>query len=178
MWYSFPGWVQPRPYTTAGKLCHCTTGGKEGRGNLGHGDQMSACRWAALSSALWRQAWWQFLAQFIDQYKRGHTVQATWNKTRQYAQVLRSLILITKALIEYFHTECGDTLKQVAQGGCGCPWGHSRPGWMWLWAASSGGWWPCHSRGVETRWPLWSFSTHTVLWFYDSFLTSDHISSF
>jgi len=23
------------------------------------------------------------------------------------------------------------------------PWRHSRPGWTWLWAAWSGGWWPC-----------------------------------
>ena len=23
------------------------------------------------------------------------------------------------------------------------PWRHSRPGWMWLWAAWSGGWRPC-----------------------------------
>jgi len=23
------------------------------------------------------------------------------------------------------------------------PWRHSRPGWMWLWAAWSGGWLPC-----------------------------------
>jgi len=23
------------------------------------------------------------------------------------------------------------------------PWRHSRPGWMWLWAAWSAGWWPC-----------------------------------
>ena len=27
---------------------------------------------------------------------------------------------------------------------------------------------PAHSRGVETRWSLWSFSTQTILWFYDS----------
>ena len=28
------------------------------------------------------------------------------------------------------------------------PWRHSRPGWMWLWAAWSGGWLPCiYSRG-------------------------------
>ena len=27
---------------------------------------------------------------------------------------------------------------------------------------------PARSRGVETRWSLWSFSTQTILWFYDS----------
>jgi len=27
------------------------------------------------------------------------------------------------------------------------PWRHSRPGWMWLWAAWSGGWWPCTQQG-------------------------------
>ena len=26
---------------------------------------------------------------------------------------------------------------------------------------------PAHSRGVETRWSLWSFSTQAILWFYD-----------
>jgi len=43
------------------------------------------------------------------------------------------------------HTEGSDTLEQVAQGGCGLPhpWMHSGPGWMWLWAAWSGGWQPC-----------------------------------
>jgi len=59
--------------------------------------------------------------------------------------------------------------------GTGCPrrlwmphsWRHSRPGWMWLWAAWSGGWWPCAWQGVETRWALWSFSTRP---FYDSII--------
>ena len=27
---------------------------------------------------------------------------------------------------------------------------------------------PAHSRGVETWWPLWSFSTQAILWLYDS----------
>ena len=27
------------------------------------------------------------------------------------------------------------------------PWRHSRPGWMWLWAAWSGGWRPCTWQG-------------------------------
>jgi len=26
---------------------------------------------------------------------------------------------------------------------------------------------PAHSRGVETRWSWWSFSTQAILWFYD-----------
>jgi len=41
---------------------------------------------------------------------------------------------------KFFHSGGDDTLEQVAQGGCGCPipaWRHSRPGWMWLWAAWS-----------------------------------------
>ena len=29
------------------------------------------------------------------------------------------------------------------------PWRHSRPGWMWLWAAWSAGWRPAHSSGLE-----------------------------
>ena len=27
------------------------------------------------------------------------------------------------------------------------PWRHSRPGWMWLWAAWSAGWRPCTEQG-------------------------------
>ena len=41
---------------------------------------------------------------------------------------------------EVLHSEGGDALEQVAQGGCGCP---NKPGWMWLWASWSG----AHSRG-------------------------------
>ena len=54
---------------------------------------------------------------------------------------------------EFFHTEGGDTLEQVAQGGCGCPipggnqgqagCGSGQPGLV------VGN--PTHSRGVETR---------------------------
>ena len=29
------------------------------------------------------------------------------------------------------------------------PWRHSRPGWMWLWAAWSAGWRPCTQQGLE-----------------------------
>jgi len=47
------------------------------------------------------------------------------------------------------------------------PWRHSRPGWMWLWAACSGGWQPCMKQGVETGWCLRSSSTQAVLWFCD-----------
>ena len=38
------------------------------------------------------------------------------------------------------------------------PWRHSRPGWMWLWAAWSSGWRPCTQQGVGTGWAMWSFS--------------------
>ena len=54
---------------------------------------------------------------------------------------------------EVFHTEGGDALEQVAQGGCGCPipggiqgqagCGSGQPGLL------VGD--PAHSRGVETR---------------------------
>jgi len=30
------------------------------------------------------------------------------------------------------------------------PWRHSRPGWMWLWAAWAAGWQPCTQQGVGT----------------------------
>jgi len=51
-----------------------------------------------------------------------------------------------------FHTEGGDTLEQVAQGGCGCPipggiQGHSRLAV----ALGSLVWWLATTRGVETR---------------------------
>ena len=58
----------------------------------------------------------------------------------------------------------------TAQGGCGCPipggiqgqagCGSGQPG------LAVGD--PAHSREVETRWSLWSFSTQAILWFYDS----------
>jgi len=48
------------------------------------------------------------------------------------------------------------------------PWRHSRPGWMWLWAAWSGGWQPCTQQGVETGLSLWSFATQDILWLHDS----------
>ena len=54
---------------------------------------------------------------------------------------------------KFFHTEAGDTLEQVAQGGCGCPitggiqgqdgCGSGQPGLVIDNTA--------HSRGVETR---------------------------
>ena len=48
-----------------------------------------------------------------------------------------------------------DQHRVVMPKGTGCPrrlwmphpWKHSRPGWMWLWAAWSGGWWPCAQQG-------------------------------
>jgi len=46
-------------------------------------------------------------------------------------------------------------------------WRHSRPGWMWLWAAWSVVGDPAHSRGVETWWSLWTFSIQAILWFCD-----------
>ena len=50
-------------------------------------------------------------------------------------------------------TVCPDSFSppEGSDTGTGCPrrlwmphpWRHSRPGWMWLWAAWSAGWWPC-----------------------------------
>ena len=54
---------------------------------------------------------------------------------------------------KFFHTESGDTLEQVAQGGCGCP----IPGGIQGQAGCGSGQPglvvgdPAHSRGVETR---------------------------
>ena len=66
---------------------------------------------------------------------------------------------------KFFTQEGGDALEQVAQGGCGCPipggiqgqagCGSGQPGLM------VGD--PAHSRGVETRLSLWSFSTQAIL---------------
>ena len=47
------------------------------------------------------------------------------------------------------------SLRGWWHNGTGCPgrlwmphpWRHSRPGWMWLWAAWSGGWQPCLWQG-------------------------------
>ena len=53
-----------------------------------------------------------------------------------------------KFCVKFFHTEGGVTLS-----GCSRrlwmphPWRHSRPDWIWLWAAWSGGWRPCTEQG-------------------------------
>jgi len=63
-------------------------------------------------------------------------------------------------------------LEQVAQGGCGCP----IPGGIQGQAGSGSGQPgpvagdPAHSRGGETRWSLWFFSTQAIPWFYDSLI--------
>ena len=66
---------------------------------------------------------------------------------------------------EVFHTEGGDTLEQVAQGGCGCPVAGGIQGQAGCVSGQPGlvvG--DCaHSREVETRWSLWSFSTQAIL---------------
>ena len=45
---------------------------------------------------------------------------------------------------------------------------HSRPGWMWLWAAWAADWWPCTQQGVGAGWALWAFATQAMLWFCDT----------
>ena len=70
-------------------------------------------------------------------------------------------------------------LEQVAQGGCGYPipggtrgqagCGSGQPGLV----VDN----PAHSRGVETRWSLWSFWTQAILWFYDSMIYSAYQGS-
>ena len=61
--------------------------------------------------------------------------------------------------------EGGDTLEQVVQGGCGCP----IPGGIQGQAGCGSGQPglvvgdPAHSKGVETRRSLWSFSTQAIL---------------
>ena len=65
----------------------------------------------------------------------------------------------------FSHTEGGDMLEQVAQGGCGCP----IPGGIQGQAGCGSGQPdlvvgdPAHGRGVETRWSLWSFSIQAIL---------------
>ena len=46
-----------------------------------------------------------------------------------------------------------------------CPtvWRHSRPGWMWPWAAWAGGWQPCPWQEVGAGWALRSLLTQTIL---------------
>ena len=71
------------------------------------------------------------------------------------------------------HTKGGDALEQVARGGCGCPipggiknqagCGTGQPGLV------VGN--PTHSRGVETRWSLWSFTTQAILCYDPTTLT-------
>ena len=52
---------------------------------------------------------------------------------------------------KFFHPEGGDTLEQMVQRDCGS----GQP------ALVVGD--PAHSRGVETQWSLWSFSTQAIL---------------
>ena len=67
-------------------------------------------------------------------------------------------------------------MEQVAQGGCGCP----IPGGIQGQAGCGSGQPslvvgdPAHSRDVETRWSLWSFSTQAILWFYDQQESADN----
>ena len=47
------------------------------------------------------------------------------------------------------------------------PWRHSRSGWMGLWAPRWSCGCHCSLQGSWTTWPLWSFPTQTILWFYE-----------
>ena len=76
-----------------------------------------------------------------------------------------------------FFTQGGDAVEQDAQGGCGCP----VPGGIQGQAGCSSGQPglvvgnPAHSRGVETRWSLRSFSTQAIQWFCDASYLKCHI---
>jgi len=59
--------------------------------------------------------------------------------------------------------------EQVAQGGCGGPIPGGTQGQVGCGSGQPGlvvGD-PAHSRGVETGWSLWSFSTRAILWYYE-----------
>ena len=56
--------------------------------------------------------------------------------------------------------KCGCPIPEGIQGQAGC--GSEQPGLV------DGD--PAQSRGVETSWSLWSFSTQAILWFYDSMI--------
>jgi len=79
-----------------------------------------------------------------------------------------------------FHSEGGDALEQVAQGGCGCPISGCIQGQAGCGSGPPGlvvGD-PAHSRGLKTRWSLRSLSIQAILWLILWFKTLAQDKSF
>ena len=55
------------------------------------------------------------------------------------------------------------------------PWRHSKPGWMWLWAAWSSGWQPCIAGGLKFDDHCGPFQPRP---FYDSMMTNQQFAVF
>ena len=71
-----------------------------------------------------------------------------WVLLKNNGFIYRRKLKRSKLQLRHFSDSKLPTGKQSlkrAQGGWGMPhpWRHSRPGWLWLWAAWSGGWRPC-----------------------------------
>jgi len=65
-------------------------------------------------------------------------------------------LTVTQRVVTHNQEGCGCPIPGGIQGQAGC--GSGQPGLV------VGD--PAHSRGVETRWSLWSFATQAILWFY------------
>jgi len=96
-------------------------------------------------------------------------IQSSRNTNKQYIHVYYCILFTVSLGTSYFwvpfwltclqllqchlehHLVRSFSLRRWWRTGTGCrrrllmpnPWRHSRPGWMWLWAAWSGGWRPC-----------------------------------
>ena len=77
--------------------------------------------------------------------------KASWKWSKLDCWIILFKYLYRSYILSYYSQVPLPSPRGWWSTGTGCPrrvwmphpWGHSRPGWMWLWAAWSSGWWPC-----------------------------------
>ena len=67
--------------------------------------------------------------------------QTHWHRVSTTSDCTSRTVLPRKAPQHTAHSSCG--ALETWKWSSGKNWRHSRPGWMWLWAAWSAGWRPC-----------------------------------